>query len=95
MIEMSPKAGKDFKVGDLIRSHDFALKGLPNALEGERATFIEGIIIGIGDMPGCAVDCPHLHIEVGRSVVGGFETMRLIGDTCYPPLDYSGFEGPV
>ena len=93
MIAMTPKAGKDFQIGDIIRSHDFAFKGLDNPLTGERATFIEGIVIGLGDAPGCAVNCPHVHIEVGRSVIGGFETMRLIGDTCYPPLDYCGFEG--
>lgn len=77
------------EVGDVVRSFDFAMGEFGRELEGDRASYIEGVVIAIGDSPACAANCPHYHIEVGREVSGGLENFHrgnLLGEIVYPPL---------
>ena len=79
----------DIQVGDKVRSFDFAMGDFGRDLEGERASFIEGVVIAIGDSPGCVKGCPHFHIEVGREVSSGIENFHrghLIGEIVLPEV---------
>lgn len=79
-------ASKTIKIGDKVRSFDFAMGDYGRDIHGERACYVDGIVIAIGDSPGCATNCPHYHIEVGRDVFGGIEQMHRVGDIVYPPV---------
>jgi hypothetical protein len=78
----------DIKIGDKVRSFDFAMGDYGRDLEGESASYIEGVVIAIGDAPGCATNCPHFHIEVGREISGGLENFhrgQMLGEIVFPP----------
>ncbi len=82
----------EIKIGDKVRSFDFALGDFGRDLEGDRATYVEGVVIAIKDAPGCAQNCPHYAIEVGRDVDHGKESLQRVGQIVYPYLNYEGVE---
>ena len=55
--------GNDVQVGNLVRSFDFESRDL----EGDRACYVEGFVIGLVEMEGCM----RYHIVVERRVFGG------------------------
>jgi hypothetical protein len=81
----------EIAVGDRVRSFDFAWPGEDwgRDLEGERASYVEGVVIEIGvEIEGC----PRYKIEVDRDVFGGEERdyanfRGRVGQFVYPPVN--------
>ena len=75
-------------VGDRVRSFDFAEsfddgEQFGRDLEGERACYVEGIVLDMTDREGC----PRYEIHVDRDVFGGEESDRRVGRVVYPPVN--------
>ena len=76
------------QVGDRVRSFDFAESFDDGAqfgrdLEGERACYVEGVVLDLADREGC----PRYEIHVDRDVFGGEESDRRVGRVVYPPVN--------
>lgn len=74
--------GRAIEVGSAVRSFDF-----PHTdLEGDRACYIEGEVIGVSNDWG---DCPRYAIRPTRRVAAGKELPkeRWSGETFFPPLN--------
>jgi hypothetical protein len=72
------------QVGDKVRSFDFAEPGESwgRDLEGDRACYVEGVVVGFADWP----DCKRYQIRVDRRVFGGKE--KPIRDPeVFPPVN--------
>lgn len=70
----------DIKIGDRVRSFDFDMF---RALEGERACYVEGEVIGFTELLGCR----HYEIRVGLDVFGGEPAGGRVGYTVRPPVN--------
>ncbi len=70
----------DITVGTRVRSFDFESRDL----EGERACYVEGVVVGIVDE---GMDCPRYNIRVERKVFGGKECEVPEGHHVYPPVN--------
>ena len=81
----------DIKVGDRVRSFDFADGDYGRDLTGERACFVEGVVTDITRMiPGedgflMNAGCDRYVIAVERQVFGGKVVFG--ADTVYPPVN--------
>ena len=76
------------QVGDRVRSFDFAESFDDGAqfgrdLEGERACYVEGVVLDLADREGCS----RYEIHVDRDVFGGEESDRRVGRIVYPPVN--------
>ena len=69
----------DISVGDRVRSFDFAQH---RQLEGERACFMEGQVVGFEEIQGCN----RFVIEVTRCVFGGVERADF-PSRIFPPVN--------
>jgi len=74
----------EIKVGDKVRSFDFADGEWGRDLTGERACYVEGQVISIGMI---MEGCPRYEILVERDVFGGEESDRRVGTQVYPPVN--------
>ena len=70
----------DIKIGDRVRSFDFDTS---RALEGERACYVEGEVIGFTELEGCR----RYEIRVGLDVFGGAPGGGRVGYTVRPPVN--------
>jgi hypothetical protein len=70
------------KVGDRVRSFDFAMGGFGRDLSGERAAFVEGTVVAIGDHLGLGYN--QYHIKVDFDIIG--DGVR-VGTMVYPPVN--------
>ncbi len=74
---------KEITVGMKVRSFDFAHGTFGRDLEGERACYVEGEVVSIGEvMDGCQRYC----IKVERMVFGGREE-ECPNPFIYPPVN--------
>ncbi len=78
------------KVGDRVRSFDFATPGKPwgRDLKGDRASYVEGVIVDY-DIP--RDGCLRAKILVDFDMFGGIERSGRVGDYVYPPSNGVGF----
>ena len=75
-------------VGNRVRSFDFAESFDDGAqfgrdLTGERACFVEGVVVGIESHGGC----DRYIIDVDRDVFGGEESTRRLAQRVMPPVN--------
>jgi hypothetical protein len=82
--------GSSVKVGDRVRSFDFASR----SVEGEDACYVEGVVEAIGrEFAGgpAFADCARYQIRVRRRVFAGEELTgeepSLVGGYVYPPVN--------
>ena len=86
------------RVGDCVRSFDFALGGpLPDLrdLTGPEACYAEGVVTAIGRFRDVDATCDRYQIRVSRRVVAG-EELPDAEPYVYPPLnglDIAGMPG--
>ena len=76
------------QVGDRVRSFDFAETFDDGAqfgrdLEGDRACYVEGVVLDLTVHEGC----PRYEIHVDRDVFAGEESDRRVGRVIYPPVN--------
>ena len=71
------------KVGDRVRSFDFARDGRGKQLKGERACYVEGTIEGFKRIEGC----DRYMIRVERKVWAGEEVESPYDGHVFPPLN--------
>ncbi len=76
------------QVGDRVRSFDFADTFEDGTqygrdLEGERACYVEGVVVGFDNIEGC----DRYRILVDRDVFGGKDDDRRIGRLVTPPIN--------
>ena len=71
------------KVGDKVRSFDFARDGRGKQLKGERACYVEGTIEGFKRIEGC----DRYMIRVERKVWAGEEVENPYDGHVFPPLN--------
>lgn len=79
-------------VGSKVRSFDFAVPGKAwgRDLDGERAAYVEGTLVGYEEREGCL----RAVIDVDRDVFGGKEKSgeySRVGETVYPPANGVGY----
>ena len=75
---------EEINVGDRVRSFDFATDdGWGRELEGERANFVEGLVVAKKELEGCE----RLVIMVDRHVSAGEEIQALVGKQVFPPVN--------
>lgn len=72
-------------LGERVRSFDFAVPGKEwgRELEGERAAYCEGLVVGHKVVDGCEREV----IYVERQVSAGKEVEHLVGELIYPPVN--------
>jgi hypothetical protein len=73
------------KVGDKVRSFDFADGEYGRDLEGERANYVEGRVDAVGEVE--LAGCKRYSITVERDVSGGEEYTDRLGMLIHPPLN--------
>ena len=71
------------QVGDRVRSFDFIQGDFGRDLEGERACYIEGEVVGFDHVEGC----DRYRILVEREVFGGDQFYHRVGRLVYPPVN--------
>ena len=71
------------QVGSKVRSFDFDAAPGGRSLEGPRACYVEGTVIGFVKHEGC----DRYEIRVERDVFGGEDSDRRIGRVVIPPLN--------
>lgn len=82
----------NIKIGDKVRSFDFADGDFGRDLTGERACYVEGFVVDITRMvpaeDGFLMDagCDRYVIEIERQVFGGEEVDEPL-DRVYPPVN--------
>jgi hypothetical protein len=80
-----PDKVEEIKVGDRVRSFDFADGEYGRSLIGERACFVEGTVISVGMV---MEGCPRYEILVDFDFFGGEEhKARRVGTQVYPPVN--------
>ena len=75
--------GRPIRLGTRVRSFDFEGR----ELEGDRASFIEGIVVGVEQS---SFDCDRYAVHVTRRVGGGAELPLPESLTVFPPLNGTG-----
>jgi hypothetical protein len=73
----------DIVIGDRVRSFDFANGEYGRDLDGERACYAEGEIVGFDHIEGC----DRYRILVDRGVFGGEDCDRQVGRLITPPVN--------
>jgi hypothetical protein len=72
------------KIGDNVRSFDFAFGKFGRDLEGERACFVEGVVEDFEKLEGCM----RYKILVNKDVFGGdTDRSKRVGSYVFPPLN--------
>lgn len=77
-------ASETIKVGDKVRSFDFP--DFNRAVDGDKACYVEGMVMEIGPWDGCAGSCRHYHIMVTKRVVRG-KAVAKGPDRVYPVIN--------
>jgi len=74
----------DITIGTRVRSFDFAQDdGFGRDLEGDRACYVEGEVVGFEHIEGCK----RYRILVDRDVFSGKEEDRRLGRLVTPPIN--------
>jgi len=73
----------DIKIGDRVRSFDFAVGDYGRDLRGWSAAYVEGEVIGFVEVEGCQ----RYQIRVDRSVFRGYADSKRVGRVVTPPVN--------
>ena len=73
----------DIVIGSRVRSFDFANGEYGRDVDGDRACYVEGKVVGFDHVEGC----DRYRILVDRDVFGGEESDRRVGRLITPPVN--------
>lgn len=76
---------QNVQIGTRVRSFDFAMGEFGRDLTGDRASYVDGTVVAIGDFLGNGYD--QYKIRPDRQIAGGKCISHNMADHYYPPVN--------